>query len=245
MYTAKTRSSNKKKAVLITALAACLVLAVGGGVLAWFSAQDSVTNTFVQGNGIKDPDKEPDPNDPTKPDADGSKDPDGFITETEWVDSSSITPNSIVDKNPNIGLGKDSASAYVFAEVENNLGEGTYFILGDNWMAVEATPYTGTEFAANLTELQKARAYKSGLFVYTDGGTNGAAQLNASTYTGELFRDVYINSAYQWPGEDTPAANSNMLVKAYLVAKSNNNENLAAKYETEILPAAKAWAAGN
>ena len=245
MYTAKTRSSNKRKTVLIAALAACLILAVGGGVLAWFSAQDSVTNTFVQGDGITDPDKEPDPDNPTKPDPGSTVDPDGFITETEWVNDSSITPNSIVDKSPTSGLGKDSASAYVFAEVENNLGEGTYFILGDNWMAVEATPYTSPEFAANLTELQKARAYKSGLFVYTGGGTNGAVQLNASTYTGELFRDVYINSGYQWPGGNLPASSSSMLVKAYLVAQSNDKEDLVAKYETEILPAAKAWAAGN
>ena len=61
-----------------------MILAVGGGVLAWFSAQDSVTNTFVQGGGITDPDKEPDPDNPTKPDPDGTADPDGFITETEW-----------------------------------------------------------------------------------------------------------------------------------------------------------------
>ncbi|MFR2950315.1 MAG: SipW-dependent-type signal peptide-containing protein [Collinsella intestinalis] len=45
------KQTGRKRTGLVVALALCCILAVGG-VYAWFSAQDSKTNTFVQGNGV-------------------------------------------------------------------------------------------------------------------------------------------------------------------------------------------------
>ena len=248
MYTAKTRSSNKKKAVLITALAACLVLAVGGGVLAWFSAQDSVTNTLVQGNGIKEPETKPDPSDPEQGGGGNVGPADGYIIEDKWVDSSSIMPDSIVPKNPNVGIDNDSTAAYVFVEVENNLGAGSYFILNKNWKPVSGKC---TEYLAG-----GQGAYESGLFVYigtnpagdaASAGDIGAMKLlepaaNATkdVYTGEVFSKVYTTHNFQLSEAKT------MNVKSFLAGASNDEEDLTSwETKTEIYNKAIQWMTSN
>ena len=131
-----TQNTGRKRTTLTVVLIACLVLAVGAGVFAWFSAQDSKTNTFVQGDGVTEPQKKPDPNNPQQGGEEPNEALDKWLIETNWKDNSAIAADSIVAKNPNVGIGKDSKDAYVFLEVENNLGDGSYFVLGDNWAPV-------------------------------------------------------------------------------------------------------------
>ena len=262
------RQQNRKRTGLLVALALCCILAVGGGVMAWFSAKDEVSNVFTSGGGITDPDHRPevdpdpdpekpvnpnpspDPGDEIKPgDSDHLK---GKIIETKWNPNSVITADSVVSKNPNVGIGKDSKDAYVFAEVENNLGEGTYFILNKGWLPVEATQYDGAKgwFVAHDSKLQGA-AYTSGLFVYVGDSkdqtpTEAMSLLSpqalgtTGAYTGELFSKVYAGGTASIDGTPT------MDVKAYLVAKSNDNDDIAsADAKKEIVEAAKAWAEKN
>ncbi|MBR2615390.1 MAG: SipW-dependent-type signal peptide-containing protein [Clostridia bacterium] len=49
--------NNTKKKVLVAALAICLVAILSLGTLAWFTAEDSVTNEFLVGDSTTDPDK--------------------------------------------------------------------------------------------------------------------------------------------------------------------------------------------
>ena len=61
------QNTGKKRTTLIVALVACLVLAVGAGVFAWFSTQDTKTNTFVANEGVIRPPVKPDKIGPTDP----------------------------------------------------------------------------------------------------------------------------------------------------------------------------------
>lgn len=244
MYTAKTRSSNKRKTVLIAALAACLILAVGGGVLAWFSASDIKTNTFAQGGGVNEPDKKPDPDDPTKPGTEIPGENDHFIIETEWTDNSAISPDSIVPKNPNVGIGPSSNPAYVFVEVENNLPNSAYFILGSGWAPVDG--YTGN-VAFNETGAP-ARAYKSGLFVYI-GTTNdmallGPTAVNVNAFTGEVFDKIYTTHDFKW---DSTGAKTSISVKSFLAVANSATEydGIDQAGKNEIVEKAKSWADNN
>ena len=141
MDTMDSKQTGRKRTGLVVALALCCLLAVGG-VFAWFSTTTSKTNTFTQGGGITEPTEKPNPG-PTNPDGggDGGTEtikPEGNIIETEWVDETGITPESIVAKNPNIGIGKGSKNAYVFVEVENALDPANaYFVLGNKWAPVD------------------------------------------------------------------------------------------------------------
>lgn len=256
-----TIQNSRKKTVLVTALVACLVLAIGGGVLAWFSANDSVTNTFVNKEGITDPEKDPSTTDPTKPDQNSKNDPDGNITETEWDDKSPLTPGSITPKNPNMGIGKDSQPAYVFAMVENNLPADAYFVLGKGWQAVDGycTKYTGDKNPA-IPTTGVGDTYTKGLFVYVGdnnpiGGvipwkmlapTTDTDSQSVGAYTGELFDKVYTSDTFAW---DTTSKEGNIKVSAYFAAASGDKEyaneskeQLTDEAKNEILTNVKKWA---
>ena len=246
------RQQNRKRTGLLVALALCCILAVGGGVMAWFSTTTSKDNTFVQGGGITEPTEKPTPD----PNPDGSGDGDqnkpikpteGNIIETEWVDKSGITPGSIVSKNPNIGIGKNSKNAYVFVEVENNVDNAnTYFVLGDKWAPVtgEITPF-GFDKDVTIPSSKHGRCYTEGLFVYVgDSGKadeSGMAMLVAkediSVYTGEVFDKVYANNKFQGvAGEKT------ITVKAYLAGASSITEDMGSQeIKDEIVAKAIAW----
>lgn len=253
----ESRQQNRKKTGLLVALALCCILAVGGGVMAWFSSTDHEANVFKEGTGITDPEKKPDPTDPENPGTGETSQPaDGNIIEDKWVHESVISADSVVAKNPNVGIGKDSADAYVFVEVENSLGTGTYFVLNKNWVPVDnCVAYDGTKGWASVHGTDgaavKGKAYVSGLFVYVgkddgktsptdmallspnDKGTTGA-------YTGELFSKVYAGNKAEI--EKDPKMN----VKAYLVARSNDSEDIASgDAKQEIINAAKTWAKTN
>lgn len=224
-------TNGKKRTTLVVALCALLCVAVVGGVFAWFNVTASKTNTFTVGN-ITKPEVKPDPIDPTKPDP-SNPSTDGFITETKWIENSKITANSTIAKNPNVGAGKGSEPAYVFVEVENNLDKAgdSYFVLNTaQWAPVEGH----TVSMPGVTN-----GYKSGLFVYTGGGSEAAKlapTADADDYTGELFTQVVTNKTYD------AAVNPTMDIKAYLAAMSSNSETTTF---SDIQNAAITWTGTN
>lgn len=252
------RQRNRKRTGLLVALALCCILAVGGGVMAWFSSTDIEINVFKEGTGITDPEKKPDRTDPENPGQDDTEPGvDGNIIEDKWVDKSVISADSVVAKNPNVGIGKDSADAYVFVEVENNLGTaGTYFVLNENWVSVDnCVAYDGAKGWASVHGTDGAavrgKAYVSGLFVYVgkDAGKTSPTDMAllspnekgvTGAYTGELFSKVYAGNKAEIAKEPK------MNVKAYLVAKSNNSDDIESDdAKQEIINAAKTWAKTN
>lgn len=245
MDTMDSKQTGRKRTGLVVALALCCLLAVGG-VFAWFSAQDSKTNTFVQGNDVTEPQKKPDPNNPQQ----GGEDPNGaldkWLIETNWKDNSAIAADSIVAKNPNVGIGKDSKDAYVFLEVENNLGDGSYFVLGDNWAPVEGKvdKFNGATFPEGKAD----RCYKGGLFVYV-GDSKGADEsamamlvhnADNDVYTGEAFDKIYTTKDYAFAG-----SSNTIEVKAYLAAASADEDMTTQTVKDEIIAKAKDWAQNN
>ncbi len=251
------KQTGRKRTGLVVALALCCFLAVGG-VFAWFSTTTSKTNTFTQGGGITEPTEKPKPG-PTNPDGGGDGDidkpigkPEGNIIETEWVDETGITPDSIVAKNPNIGIGQGSKSAYVFVEVENVLDPANaYFVLGDKWAPVDklANKYAGDK---DVTIAAPDRTYTGGLFVYVGDNKTGVniddmamltGKTNVSVYTGEVFDKIYTNKNFTPLGKDEQKT---ITVKAYLAGASNKSEDMStAEVKGEVLAKAKAWAESN
>ena len=196
--------TNNKKRYGIIAVVLVALLAAGVGTWAWLQATDSKTNEFTVGS-IGKPEVKPDPDQPNKPGTD-STDPsvDGYLFETKWTDNSKMIPDTDINKNPNVGIGKDSDKSYVFIYVKNAIvkdGEGAlaktpYFNLNNGWK-----PVADDQVTTNGTDGQ----YVSGLFMYTAGGTGAPAVLapTAKTettdakaaYTGELFSTVHIPAA--------------------------------------------------
>lgn len=224
--------------------------------MAWFSVTTEKTNTFIQGDGITEPDKKPDPIDPETGQGESGEDNDlgdKWIIETEWVDNSAAVPNSIIAKNPNVGIGKTSKDAYVFVEIENGLGSNAYFVLGKNW-----APVTGAVTTYNLDkdvtidQADYGRCYTEGLFVYVGPNSaandeSGMAELKHDAanlldkYTGEVFTKIYTNNDFSLNQSGT------IEVKAFLAsatAKEQEAENLE-KTKKEILDKAKAWSKAN
>ena len=190
--------NKKKKRYGIIAALLLLVLAAGVGTYAWLSATDSKTNEFTVGS-IGKPDVKPDPDQPNKPGTDPT-DPsvDGYLFETKWTNNSKMIPDTDINKNPNVGIGKDSDESYVFIYVKNAIvkdGEGAlaktpYFSLNNGWK-----PVADDQVKTNGTDGQ----YVSGLFMYTADGTSTPAELTPAdgkaAYTGELFSTVHIPAA--------------------------------------------------
>ena len=239
------KQTGRKRTGLVVALALCCLLAVGG-VFAWFRAQDSKTHTFVQGYGVTEPEKKPDPNNPQQGGEKPNEALDKWLIETNWKDNSAIAADSIVAKNPNVGIGKNSKDAYVFLEVENNLGDGSYFVLGDNWAPVEgkANKFNGATFPEGKAD----RCYKGGLFVYV-GDSKGADESamamlvhNAGNdvYTGEAFDKIYTTKDYAFAG-----SSNTIEVKAYLAAASADEDMTTQTVKGEIIAKAKDWAQNN
>lgn len=232
--------NKKKKRYGIVAALLLLVLAAGVGTYAWLTTTQSLENVFTVGS-FGPTDKKPDPTDPEKPGTDAN-DNGAYLFETKWVDDSKIVPGATADKNPNVGIKKDSDDAYVFIYVKNAMVNNTaapadtpYFNLNDNWKPVDGEVTTSAD-----------GKYLSGLFMYAKGSTTGVpAVLKAKgatedVYTGELFSKVvfpstlegsmvattpkmtvsaYIFGADQKGEEATPAANAVIQAKAWAVTK--------------------------
>lgn len=190
--------NKKKKRYGIVAALLLLVLAAGVGTYAWLSVTDSKTNEFTVGS-IDKPEVKPDPDQPNKPGTDPT-DPsvDGYLFETKWTDNSKMIPDTDINKNPNVGIGKDSDKSYVFIYVKNAIvkdGEGAlaktpYFNLNNGWK-----PVADDQVKTNGIDGR----YVSGLFMYTADGTSTPAELTPAdgkaAYTGELFSTVHIPAA--------------------------------------------------
>lgn len=230
--------NKKKKRYGIVAALLLLVLAAGVGTYAWLSATDSKTNEFTVGS-IGKPEVKPDPDQPDKPGPD-STDPtvDGYLFETKWDENEEhkMVPGSSMDKNPNVGIGKDSDASYVFIYVKNAIvkdGEGAlaktpYFTLNSNWK-----PVATDQVKDNGTDDQ----YVSGLFMYTAGGADQPAKLTPAdgkaAYTGELFSTVHIPAAMN---STDVVANPAMTVSCYIFGADQGDANNA-------ITQAKAWVA--
>lgn len=189
--------NKKKKRYGIVAALLLLVLAAGVGTYAWLSATDQVKNEFTVGK-ITEPDKKPDGGElGDKPYLKG------YLFETNWNPGSKMVPNTDIPKNPNVGIGKDSDSSYVFIYVKNAivspdvtdaLSKTPYFTLNNGWEPVE-DPAVG----AKTNNSVNGNQYVSGLFMYTADGTGTPAKLapadGKAAYTGELFSTVHIPAA--------------------------------------------------
>lgn len=196
--------NKKKKRYGIVAALLLLVLAAGIGTYAWLSATQTKVNEFTVGS-IDKPEVKPDPDSPDKPGTDPTNPSvDGYLFETNWTNKSKMIPGTDINKNPNVGIGKDSDSSYVFVYVKNAivktdatdaLAKTPYFELNANWKPV----------AADQVTTNADGKYVSGLFMYTAGNTDTPAKLAPTpktetaeakaAYTGELFSIVHIPAA--------------------------------------------------
>lgn len=196
--------NKKKKRYGIVAALLLLVLAAGIGTYAWLSATQTKVNEFTVGS-IDKPEVKPDPDHPDKPGTDPTNPSvDGYLFETNWTNKSKMIPDTDINKNPNVGIGKDSDSSYVFIYVKNAivktdatdaLAKTPYLELNANWKPV----------AADQVTTNADGKYVSGLFMYTAGNTETPAKLAPTpktetaeakaAYTGELFSIVHIPAA--------------------------------------------------
>lgn len=232
--------NKKKKRYGIIAALLLLVLAAGVGTYAWLTATQTKVNEFTVGS-IDKPEVKPDPDQPNKP-GDKPTDPsvDGYLFETKWTDKSKMIPGTTINKNPNVGIGKDSDSSYVFiyvknaivkTDAENALAKTPYFTLNSNWK-----PVATDQVKINGSEGQ----YVSGLFVYTNN-TSDPAVLTPSdgkaAYTGELFSTVSIpNTLNSTDVVQGPA----MTVSCYIFGADQKGDKADAA--TNALEQAKEWA---
>lgn len=230
--------TNNKKRYGVLAVVLVALLAAGVGTWAWLSATDSKTNEFTVGN-IDKPEVKPDPDHPDKPGPDSTDSTvDGYLFETKWVKDSKMIPDTNINKNPNVGIGKDSDSSYVFIYVKNAIvkdGEGAlaktpYFTLNSNWSPV-ADDAVGAKTNGNNDQ------YVSGLFMYTAGVPGVSAVLSPAdgkaAYTGELFSAVHIPADMN---STDVVTNPAMTVSCYIFGADQGGADNAVEQ-------AKAWAA--
>lgn len=243
----------RRKGLVAIVLVACLAFVGVAGTLAWLTFQtDPLTNVFTFGN-FNDPDNKPDPADPTTPDENNQNDKDDYLFETKWdsEEEHKLMPGVAIDKNPNVGLGAGSDSAYVFIYVKNDTLDGNadiasnapYFTIdATRWAAVDphATEATGTLAAEN--------AYVEGLFVYKTDAVDDASVLVSNTtggedvFTGELFETVTARELGEGVSYATDT-NPTITVYAYLYAVDESAPESEDGSATAALTAAKAWAA--
>lgn len=224
---------NKKKKRYGIVAALLLVLAAGVGTYAWLTAQSSLTNNFTTA-GINKPTTEPD--NPNKPLPDDNTKVNGNLTETKWVAGSKLAPGVTVSKNPNVGIGKESENAYVYAFVKNETASDTaadshktYFTINQGWKAVQADTVTG-----------ESDHYLGGLFVYVGNGTEATPLIASKTedkWTGELFSNVTTPKETE---QKDFAKDAKMTVNCFVYAADSTAEGSAASAEA----AAKAWVNG-
>lgn len=233
--------NKKKKRYGIIAALLLLVLAAGVGTYAWLSATQTKVNEFTVGS-IGKPEVKPDPDQPNKPGTDPTNPSvDGYLFETKWTDKSKMIPGTDINKNPNVGIGKDSDSSYVFiyvknaivkTDAENALAKTPYFTLNNGWK-----PVADDQVTTNGTNGQ----YVSGLFMYTADGTSTPAKLTPAdgkdAYTGELFSTVHIPNTLN---STDVVINPAMTVSCYIFgADQKGNETDAA---ANAVAQAKEWA---
>lgn len=233
--------NKKKKRYGIVAALLLLVLAAGVGTWAWLQATDQVTNEFTVGS-IGKPEVKPDPDNPDTPGTDPTNPSvDGYLFETKWTNKSKMIPDTDIKKNPNVGIGKDSDSSYVFIYVKNAivktdatdaLAKTPYFTLNPNWK-----PVATDQVKTNGNNDQ----YVSGLFMYVADGTSTPAKLtpadNKAAYTGELFSTVHIPAALN---STDVVQNPAMTVSCYIFGADQKGDKTDAA--ANAVEQAKTWA---
>ena len=116
-----------KKKILVTAIAVCLIAILSVGTLAWFNANDTITNKFMvaDSDGDGTPDFtidvwEQDPANPVDANGDIIKDQDGVTYEK-------VAPGDVLEKNPTV----------------ENTGEydqwDRVYVTFDQWSKIEAS----------------------------------------------------------------------------------------------------------
>lgn len=147
-----------------------------------------------------------------------------------------MIPDTNINKNPNVGIGKDSDASYVFIYVKNAIvkddaenarAKTPYFTLNPNWR-----PVATDQVKDNGTGGQ----YVSGLFMYTAGGADQPAKLTPAdgqaAYTGELFSTVHIPAAMN---STDVVANPTMTVSCYIFgADQGDAANAIAQAKTWV-----------
>ena len=223
--------NKKKKRYGIVAALLLLVLAAGVGTYAWLTAQSGLTNNFTTA-GINKPTTNPD--NPDQPIPDDKTKVNGNLTETKWVADSKLAPGVTVSKTPNVGIGKGSENAYVYAFVKNETASDTaadshktYFTINQGWKAVQADTVTG-----------EPTHYLGGLFVYVGNGTEATPLIASKTedkWTGELFSNVTTPKETE---QEDFAKDAKMTVNCFIYAADETAEGSSAS----ALAAAKKWA---
>lgn len=223
--------NKKKKRYGIVAALLLLVLAAGVGTYAWLTAKSTLTNNFTTA-GINKPTTEP--GHPDQPLPDDNTKVNGNLTETKWVKDSKLAPGVTVSKNPNVGIGKGSENAYVYAFVKNETASDTaadshktYFTINQGWKAVQADTVAG-----------EPTHYLGGLFVYVGNGTEATPLIASKTedkWTGELFSNVTTPKETE---QEDFAKDAKMTVNCFIYAADETAEGSSAS----ALAAAKKWA---
>lgn len=261
------QKQNRKRIAITVALVACLASVAGLGTLAWLTAQDQTANVFTTGN-FTDPGNEPKPDNPETDDKDedkeeneGKPNTDGYLFETNWKENSKLMAGEPIAKNPNVGIGAEGDSAFVFIYVQNNtLSEAAtakgaaetkdapYFTLEKQW-AVADSSYVTVSTATDENGAAVQSAYTSGLFMYVEDNataTGVPTVLESSkvagtdTYTGELFENVTMpaNTNFDFYA-DSPQMNVFAFIYGYGGEASAAGEDGSAQ---AALVAAKTWA---
>ncbi len=184
---------NKKK-VMIAAIVLGLVLSIGG-ILAFFTDQETATNVFTIGNV------------------------DITLTEPNWVttdsDSDNVPdaaqgrmPGQTVAKDPTITNVGDN-NAYVFMEVESPCTEDSpakeifTFTANSGWYLMTSSP------ACDTTSHTITR-----LYAY---GTSSAMTSVAKNGTATLFNNVTVNDQLTGATAEGLSGNKNIVVNAYAI----------------------------
>lgn len=214
----------KTKSIMTICLAVALVVAAVVGTIAYMTAQDSVENTFTVGSFNKPS---------TNPDGTPNPDLNAYIIEPTWVKDSKLIPGDNVAKDPYVGIGKGSDSAYVYVYIKNETLKDTgdkyvTFTLKTGWTAVDATTVTDSEGNTK---------YVSGLFKYNTVLTPDADK-DAWTTT-PIFEKVDVSKEAT---NDKFATSPKMTVYAYIHQAHDDAEGDIPV--STINANAIAWAAG-
>ena len=215
----------KTKSIMTICLAVALVVAAVVGTIAYMTATDSVENTFTVGSFEKPT------TDPTDPDKTISLD--GYIYEPSWVEKSKLVPGDNVAKDPYVGIGKGSDTAWVYVYIKNETlasssDKYVTFTLKTGWTAVDATTVTDSEGNTK---------YVSGLFKYNTVLTPDADK-DAWTTT-PIFEEVNVSKEAT---NDKFATSPKMTVYAYIHQAHDDAEGEIPA--STINANATAWAAG-
>lgn len=240
-----TEKRSNRKLIVLCLLLVLLLAATAFGTMAWLTASSSVTNTFTVGNFNK-PDPDPaDPSDPEHP----LPDPDatvtdpmmgGYLYEPSWSLGAEhkLVPGGSLDKDPYVGIGKDSEDAIVYVYVENPfLKDSVYFTLNAGWEPV--TDYVTKVDGDNSK-------YISGLFKYS--GVLEASETADVWTSAPVFSSVVVAQGATVedlnPMDDGQPIAQDIVVSCYIHqaydGSDTEKDNMLA---TAALEGAKKWVA--